>query len=382
MTTFRAQSGATITPLDDLGFVSADSHVNEPRDLWSTNLAPSLRSQAMRGYEAGDDGGWNLVLDGQHIFQKSMQDEADRLRVLDPTERLKVMKQDSVVAECIFPSIGLYVWRLTDPDGGQASCRIYNDWIYDQLHSKSPRLCCAGLIPTWTPQQALDEITYVAELGLGALMLPAIVDPMWNHSMWAPMWELIERTGLPVVMHQGTGHDMVWYRGPGATIANLISTQGMGPRVATMLATSGVLHRHPGIHVVFVEFNIGWLAGAMETADFFTAAFRRYDEFKTSGSGKPTVYPVLPEPPSVYMRRQLHATFQIDQVGLRNIDWTGAASLMWGNDYPHEEGTFPHSRDVVAQQAARLSADDARRVFRDNAIEVFRFDRAVLDQPF
>ena len=64
--------------ISDLGLVSADSHVNEPRDLWSANLPPSLREQAMRGYEAGDDGGWNLVLDGRHIFQKSMQEEAER----------------------------------------------------------------------------------------------------------------------------------------------------------------------------------------------------------------------------------------------------------------------------------------------------------------
>jgi len=367
------------TPISEIGFISADSHVNEPRDLWSTNLPPSLREQAMRGIEAGEDGGWNLVLDGRHIFQKSMQEEAERLRVLEPSERRAVQREDGVEAECIFPSIGLYVWMLEDPAGGQASCRIYNEWIYHQLHKHSPRFCCAGLIPTWTVQQALDEVTFVAELGLGAIMLPAIARPMWNHKDWDPLWELIERTELPVVMHQGTGHDMVWYRGPGATVTNLVSTQGMGPRVATMLATSGVLARHPGIHVVFVEFNVGWLAPAMETADYYDAAFRRYDEFKTSARGHATVYPDLPNPPSHYMRRQLHATFQVDNVGLHNLQFTGADALMWGNDFPHEEGTYPHSRKVVAEMAASLPPDVARKVFRENAMEIFRFDPAALD---
>jgi len=55
---------------------------------------------------------------------------------------------------------------------------------------------------------------------------------------------------------------------------------------------------------------------------------------------------------------------------------------MWGNDYTHEEGTFPHSRRVVTEQAAALSAHDAQRVFRDNAIEIFGFDRSLIDQPF
>ena len=37
------------TPASKIGLVSADSHVNEPRDLWSANLPPSLRTQAMAG---------------------------------------------------------------------------------------------------------------------------------------------------------------------------------------------------------------------------------------------------------------------------------------------------------------------------------------------
>jgi len=266
--------------ISDIGLISADSHVNEPRDLWSSNLPPSLRDQAMRGIEAGDDGGWNLVLDGQHLFRSDMGSEADRLAVLDPTKRFEVMRTDGVVAECILPTIGLYVWMLTDPDGGRASCRVYNDWIHDTLQRASERFCCAGLIPCWDPAAAVAEVEHVAGLGLRALMLPAIAEPMWNHRRWEPLWDAISSTGLPVVMHQGTGHEMVWYRGPGATVANLVATQSMAPRVATMLATSGLLARYPDLHVVFVEFNTGWLAWTMDTIDYYDEAFRRYDTFK------------------------------------------------------------------------------------------------------
>ena len=44
--------------ISEIGLISADSHVNEPRDLWSSNLPPSLRSQAMQGIESGEDGSW------------------------------------------------------------------------------------------------------------------------------------------------------------------------------------------------------------------------------------------------------------------------------------------------------------------------------------
>lgn len=372
---------STNPAVSEIGLISGDSHVNEPRDLWRDHLPASLRSQAMQGIQAGDDGGWNLVMDGRHIFQSSMAEEQERLRALDPDERVKIMAEDGVVAEAIFPTIGLYVWMLEDPDGGQASCEIYNDFLFDVLQSKSDRFCCAGLIPTWTPEMAEVEIERVASMGLRALMFPAVVDPFWNHSQWDRVWAAAAATGLPVVMHQGTGHDMVWYRGPGATVANLVSTQGMAPRTATILATSGILARHPNLHVVFVEFNVGWLAGVMETADYYHLAFPKYEGRNSqSRSGRSVIYPDLPELPSFYMRRQLHATFQVDTVGISNLHYTGAGCLMWGNDFPHEEGTYPNSRKLVDEQAEGLDMDIARAVFRDNALDVFGFDTAVIDE--
>jgi predicted TIM-barrel fold metal-dependent hydrolase len=115
----------------------------------------------------------------------------------------------------------------------------------------------------------------------------------------------------------------------------------------------------------------------METIDYYDVAFRRYDEFTASKSksGNPGVYPDLEHPPSFYARRQVHSTFQSDSIGIRNLAQSGDTALMWGNDFPHEEGTYPHSREIVDRLAALI--DDpavARRVFRENALEVFNFD--------
>ena len=38
-----------------------------------------------------------------------------------------------------------------------------------------------------------------------------------------------QETGKPVVMHQGTGHDMIFYRGWGSATTNLLTTQSMAP---------------------------------------------------------------------------------------------------------------------------------------------------------
>jgi len=356
------------TTPDTIGCISGDAHVNEPRDLWSANLPGSLRDQAMRGLAAGDDGNWSVLLASDAVDQ-IVADDAERLRMNDPDHRLAVMRDEGIAGECIFPTIGLYVWMLTDPDGGAASCRVYNEWIASGL-ARSPRFRCAGLVPTWRVEDALAEVGWIADHDLAAVMLPATVAPEWNHPQWAPLWRAVEETGLPVVIHQGTGHSMFFYRGAGAGVANLLATQSMGPRAAGLLATSGVLAAHPGLHVVFVEFNAGWIAWTMQTLDYYTEAFGRYG---TTPSGKPWINPTLPEPPSAYLARQVHATFQDDPVALHNVDLTGPDVLIWGSDYPHEEGTHPHSRAVVARLAAGLDAATARLVFRDTAARLFGF---------
>ena len=152
--------------------------------------------------------------------------------------------------------------------------------------------------------------------------------------------------------------------------------------VATLLATSGVLEQHPDLHVVFVEFNTGWLAWVEELMDYYDRVFREYDDIHRERRPKPTVYPDLAHPPSWYVKQQCHATFQVDNVGMRNVPFSGHDSLMWGHDYPHEEGTFPHSRKLVDEQASYVSPEVARRIFRENALEVFKFDRALVDEPF
>lgn len=366
-----------------IGTISADAHVNEPRDLWLSNLPSTMREQAMQGIRADREGGWDLILDGRHIAKADWSEE-ERLKVIEPEHRIGVMDEEGIAGECIFPTIGLYVWMLKDPDAGRISCRIYNEWVADQLERRSPRFRCAGLIPAWSVDDAVREVEFVAASGLGSAMLPTVAEPSYNRPVWEPLWSAIEETGLPVVMHQGTGHSMIWYGGPGASVANLLSTQSVGPRTAALLATSGVLERHPDLHVVFVEYNAGWLGWMMSTIDYYTESFDRYGTTDKMGSArlsrsaapKPVITPKLAEPPSFYVKRQIHATFQDDPVALHNVPLTGAESLLWGSDYPHEEGTYPFSRQTVDRLADGLDPEAARKIFRDTAAELFHFELA------
>ena len=82
--------------------------------------------------------------------------------------------------------------------------------------------------------------------------------------------------------------------------------------------------------------------------------------------------------PSEYFRRQGFVTFQHDPVGFANVPFTGDACLMWGSDYPHPEGTWPHSAAAVDAQFAGVPADEVRAMVAGNSVRVFGFDLAAL----
>jgi predicted TIM-barrel fold metal-dependent hydrolase len=356
--------------------ISADSHVNEPRKLWWDGLPPAMRDRAPARIKPSEEGAWELKRHEDTTLTQAQQDiieEAARNEKNDLSYRLGIMHQDGIFAECVFPAIGLYIWDMSDAALGEACCEIYNDWIYDTLESKSGRHRCAGLIPTWSMDAAVREIHRIERLGLGAIMLPLRGVPReYNHRDWEPVWDAVEESGLPVVMHQGTGHDMLFYRGPGAAVANLLATQSMASRTAGLLAMSGTLERHPGLHIVFVETNTAWMSWAMDTLDFYYDAFQHYPGW---------VRPLLKDRPSDYLRRQVHSTFQWDPTGIANRRRTGCACLLWGSDYPHSEGTYPHSKKVIADLFAEVEQSEAESILGGTALELFKFDPAVVSTP-
>jgi len=52
----------------------------------------------------------------------------------------------------------------------------------------------------------------------------------------------------------------------------------------------------------------------------------------------------------------------------------GVSNMMWGSDFPHPEGTFPHTREMVRRRFKDVPEVDARRVLGLNAAELYGLD--------
>ena len=73
------------------------------------------------------------------------------------------------------------------------------------------------------------------------------------------------------------------------------------------------------------------------------------------------------------MRRQGFATFQDDPIGLEERKWLGSNRLMWGNDYPHHEGTWPHSDEAIERTMVDLTETERRAILGETAAKLYGF---------
>jgi len=85
---------------------------------------------------------------------------------------------------------------------------------------------------------------------------------------------------------------------------------------------------------------------------------------------------IVPEPPSTYYWGRVYGCFFDDAAGLASIDAIGTDQVTFETDYPHADGTWPHSKSVAEKLFAGQSDELVRKIVRDNTIDLFQLSRA------
>ncbi len=366
------------------GYVSADGHVVEPADLWTTRMDKRFRDRAPR-VEAREDADY-YIIDGLTPFPvglegATMEDKlagtietmasrhADtRPGAWDPQLRLRDQDLDHVQAEVIYAgAFGLQFFTLQDAEYQRAAMRVYNDWLSEFCAVAPERLLGAGLLPVRGPLEwACEEAERCAKQGLRTFTIPADVpDRSYATSDYERLWSTLEDIGLPVATHSGTGTAEEFYSkykrmGTGMAVVEMKMFQPM--RGLVDLLWSAVPQRHPTLRFVIAEGGVGWIASLLSFMDHWWNDHRRWME------------PKLEESPSTYFKRQFWATFEDDRAGIQTRDLLGVDRLMWGADYPHTEGTFPRSVEQIAKDFAGVPEDEVYQMVAGNAAQLYGLD--------
>ena len=361
---------------------SADGHVAEPANLFLEGLPPELREHGMH-VEVKD--GFRYMMYGQKVMSKMAINRPppvidpkaeqfgrpNRLGVREIPARLEDMKAEGIDAEIVFPSQGLFVPLIENAEAELASCQLYNDWNNGFFAGHLDTFVRCGILPVHDFNNTVSEIKRLAGMGFSAAMLPSLIEancgvPLYNDEAWDAVFEAGQQYGIVFVLHTGTGReDVRAQKGPGGAIINYTIQMNDGMHSVMHMVAGGVLDRFPGAKVACIESGASWLAALAERMNEVHEAHHMF------------VKPKLSLTPRELIARQVACSFQYDRACIMSRSVTGTGALMWGADYPHHEGTFGRTRDVLAHlfDDIDISEADKAAIIGGNAARLFRLPR-------
>jgi predicted TIM-barrel fold metal-dependent hydrolase len=357
---------------------SGDSHFLEPNDLWKANLPPSLAPRALRTVKDADGSHETIHLDGMSFrrqmptgAQKEFQEASSRAPgSADVALRLIDLDQEGVLAELVFPSLGMWASSFRDPKLLHECMKVSNDWSWATIYLASGGRCIpTAQVSMLDIADAVAEIERCAAIGFRAVFMPTMPPaalPDYNRDAWEPFWAACERANIVVAFHIGTDPiDMesdapgVVYRGPGGAVLNYTETTFSGQRAIMKLVASGALDRHPELKVLVSEGGATWVPFL---GDRMNEGYRQHAM---------RVRPLLSVLPKEMLYRQVYASFQHDESAVAAHTAMGYPNVMWGSDYPHMEGTFGHTQKTLHELFDGVDAKAVQRITRGSFLDLF-----------
>lgn len=209
----------------------------------------------------------------------------------------------------------------------------------------------------------VQDLHAIKALGLRGVMMPgnpAVED--YDSPVYDPVWEAAIDLDLPLSFHILTTRDAAPTRGP--RINTFLSIIRGNQDIMGTLIFGGVFQRHPKLRIVCVEADAGWVPHYLYRMDH---AYKRHRNWLAPGV-------TLDKLPSEYFSEHIYTTFQDDWVAFRSVDQMNWRRLMWANDFPHSDSTWPWSQEMLQKQAGTLTNDQRRAILCGNVAELYRID--------
>jgi uncharacterized protein len=371
--------------------ISGDGHIDLkwlPHDLFVSNAPAKWKEQVPRVVETAEGKHW--FAEGKDLTtlpfgtlanleppERGVSKHTDRMYELgffdgaphptSPALRIKDQDIDGVNAEVMYGILGTSR-LLTDREHLRVVYEIYNTWAADFCHTNPARLAALACLPNDDPAAAAAELRRAAKLGLkGAdFAVSTAVRPIW-HRDWEPLWAAADECHMPISFHT-TGYAM---RRPDteqmakeyatevrATALTLF--QMAGAEFLAGIIFSGALDRHPGLKFVLGECGASWIPYVLARMDEeYEDQFRQQLHFTLK--------------PSELWRRQGYTTFQHEVPIAELVHLVGEDNIIWGSDYPHPDGIWPDSLQVIEEDLGRLDAQVRRKITCENAGKLYGF---------
>jgi predicted TIM-barrel fold metal-dependent hydrolase len=366
--------------IDRYMIISSDTHAGA--DLWD--------------YKPYLDARWHDDFDTWAKGYSSPYDDlvtATATRNWDSDYRVSELEADGITAELVFPNtvppffntIGNFAtlpWTPEEFEQRWAGLQAHNRWLVD-FCGKLP-LQRRGIVQVFPHdvEKAIAEMRWAKETGvIAGILLPAIppnhsVMP-YHHPRYEPLWSAFEELDLPFHQHPGTGGPDVGADTPAAAAVMMFEFNHWTRRTLAHLVYAGVFERHPNLKAVWTENGTAWVLAELMMMDAYFSSMR--GDNRTGSLFTSDVVNSLTLTPSEYFERQCYigASF-INRAEALTRYKVGVDKIMWGADYPHNEGTSPYSREAIRAAFYDVPEPEMRQMLAGNAARLYGFDLEAL----
>jgi predicted TIM-barrel fold metal-dependent hydrolase len=359
---------------DRYTIISADCHAGGSHAQYREYLDPAYHE---------DFDAWRAK------YRNPFRDLGDqrRLRNWDNDMRNSQQEADGIVGEVVFPntvppffpSFVLFAPppRPEDYPHRLAGVRAHNRWLTDWCGEFPERRAGIGQIFLNDIDDAIADVHWIKEHGLrGGVLLPNVPpDVTWVKPLYDPeydrLWAVLEDLEVPVNVHAGTGvPDYGPY--PTAMLLYINEVPFYSQRPLVHMVLSGVFERFPRLRFVMTEGGCSWVPSLLDRLDKVLARIR---DTGSTGEIRYGQEHVLPRSATEYFDQNvwLGVSFpKPDDAAVRHR--IGVHKFMWGSDYPHDEGTYPYTREHLRAVFHDTGPDELRRLLAGNAAELYGFD--------
>ena len=372
--------------------LSSDSHIVEPPDMYSTRVDKRFRDRApkierretpagvkfdawyVEGKQVATLGG--VIQAGKRFEDPTQIDflgvwEDVRKAAYEPAAMIQGLEEDGIWGACLQASQGLFWYRLPDTDLLTELSRVYNDWIAEFCRPYPDRLKGIGMINVDDVDIGCRELERCAKLGLVGAFIPVapLADRPYRDPRYEKLWATAAALKMPLLLHIATPRGGI----PGCEFTLMVSDLSASARCTTdywarysmtAMIFAGVFDRHPGLKIGSVEHEMAWIPHWIKQMDLV------YTERPVFTRGWKSTEGMLP---SDYWRRNFFVQFMEDDIGVKMRDFIGVETMMWGNDFPHAESTWPRSMAFLDRMFEGVTADERKRMTSDNAAAMFGF---------
>ena len=363
--------------------ISVDDHLVEPPGMFEGRLPKAMADRAPHIVDTADGREiWTFEdVEYSQVGMNAMAGRRPETVHFEPSRfsdmrpgcydiaaRIKDMDINGVWASLNFPSMitgfcGRVFSQAKDPALGLAVTKAWNDWFYDEWWQPHPeRTIPLGITFLTDPDEAVKEIHRNAERGFKAITLPErphrIGMPSLFTGYWDPIVAACAETDTVICLHVGSSGGYEHAEASprlqlGATMFGSLSLAACAEWL-----WSGYAVKHPNLKIAMSEGGIGWVAMLLDRLDNIVDRSKYglgWDIRPAEVLKRNFWFCTLDDPSTIDTRHRI-----------------GVENIMVETDYPHGDGTWPDTQQLITDVWGHIPQDELRLMCYANAAELFR----------